>query len=124
MSVSGSVQGYFANLEWWDSLSDAQRAGIKTAFQELEDNLWDLSISLNDDALACNTGQDTCKDHAKFDMKLVEISPADVERVKTASQEVVLPEWLAKCEKSYSGCTEIWNSTVGKARGISATAAK
>ncbi len=124
LSVSGSVQGYFANLEWWNSLSDDQRASIKKAFQELENDLWDLSTTLNDDALACNTGQDSCKDHAKFDMKLVEVSPADVERVKTASREVVLPEWLAKCEKSYPGCTEIWNDTVGKARGISATAAQ
>ena len=122
LSVSGSVQGYFANLKWWDSLTDVQRAGIKKAFKDLEDNLWDLSTTLNDDAMACNTGQAECKDHKKFDMKLVAVSPADIERVQKASREVVLPEWLAKCEKTYPGCSEIWNSTVGKARGIQASA--
>ena len=122
LSVSGSVQGYFANLKWWDSLTDAQQAGVKSSFKNLENDLWDLSTSLNDDAMACNTGQASCKNHAKFDMKLVEVSAADVNRVKAASRAVVLPEWLAKCEKTYTGCVKIWNETVGKARGISATA--
>ncbi len=121
LSVSGSVQGYFANLKWWDSLSDSQRAGVKKAFADLENDLWDLSTTLNADAMACNTGQASCKDHQKFNLKLVDVSAEDIDRVKAASREVVLPEWLAKCEKTYPGCSDIWNSTVGKARGISAS---
>ncbi len=121
LSVSGSVQGYFASLDWWNGLSDAQRAGVKKAFSDLENDLWDLSITLNDDAMACNTGQASCKEHAKFSMKLVDVSPADNERVKAASRQVVLPDWLAKCEKTYAGCSKIWNDTVGKARGIMAS---
>ena len=119
LSVSGSVQGYFANLDWWNGLSDAQRAGVEAAFKALEEGQWETAIALNGDAMACNTGQDDCKDHQKFSMTLVDVSPADIERVKASAQKVVLPDWAAKCEKTYAGCTKVWNDTVGKARGLS-----
>jgi TRAP-type C4-dicarboxylate transport system substrate-binding protein len=118
LSVSGSVQGYFANLDWWNSLSSAQQAGVTKAFKSLEDSQWNLAGSGNGDAMACNTGQESCKDHQKFSMELVKVSDSDIQRVKDAAREVVLPGWFAKCEKSYEGCTDVWYDTVGKARGI------
>jgi hypothetical protein len=119
LSVSGSVQGYFANLDWWNGLSDDQRAGVEAAFKSLEDGQWQTAIALNGDAMACNTGQDGCKNHQKFSMTLVDVSAADIERVKASSQDVVLPDWAARCEKTYPGCAKVWNDTVGKARGLS-----
>jgi TRAP-type C4-dicarboxylate transport system substrate-binding protein len=118
LSVSGSVQGYFASLGWWNGLTDGQRAGVQAAFKELEDAQWSTAIELNSDAMACNTGQDSCKDHQKFSMTLVDVSDADIKRVKASAERVVLPDWTAKCEKTYPGCTKVWNDTVGKARGI------
>ena len=72
--------------------------------------------------MACNTGQAGCKDHQKFSMTLVDVNEADVARVKSLSQKVVLPDWAAKCETTYPGCTKVWNDTVGKARGLSIVA--
>ncbi len=122
LSVSGSVQGYFANLDWWNGLTDDQRSGVQAAFKTLEDGLWETAVNLNADALACNTGQDSCRDHQKFSMTLVEVSADDLARVKKAAETVVLPAWIERCEATYPGCTEVWNETVGKARGIRAVA--
>ncbi len=118
LSVSGSVQGYFANLDWWNGLSDAERGGISKAFKKLEDDQWNVAKTLNGDAMACNTGQDSCKDHQKFSMVLVDVKDSDIKRVQESSAKVVLPNWAARCEKSYPGCTKVWNDTVGKARGF------
>ena len=51
-------------------------------------------------------------------MTLVPVTDADKARVAEISISAVLPEWAAKCEASYPGCTQIWNDTVGAARGL------
>ncbi|MEV8467662.1 TRAP transporter substrate-binding protein [Fluviibacterium sp. DFM31] len=118
LSVSGSVQGYVASLDWWNGLSPAQQDGVATAFKAIEESQWATAVALNGDALACNTGQDTCADHEKFSLALVDVSEADIAKVQQASVEVVLPDWAARCEASYPGCTAVWNETVGAARGV------
>lgn len=123
LSVSGSVQGIFANLAWWDSLSDAERATISAAYGELETAQWALASTINDDAVACNTGDDSCSEGTKFDMTLVDVSDADRAAVSAAATAVVLPDWVARCEATYEGCTAVWNETVGAARGMTAVAA-
>lgn len=122
LSVSGSVQGIFANLAWWDGLSDDERATISAAYSDLESAQWALASTINDDAVACNTGDDSCSEGTKFDMTLVEVSDADRAAVSAAATEVVLPDWVARCEATYEGCTAVWNETVGAARGMTAGA--
>lgn len=119
LSVSGSVQGYVASLDWWNGLSPEQQEGVAAAFMAIEDAQWATAVALNGDALACNTGQDSCENHEKFSLALVDVSDADVAKVQKASVEVVLPDWAARCEASYPGCTAVWNETVGAARGVS-----
>jgi hypothetical protein len=51
-------------------------------------------------------------------MTLVPVSPADEKKVKDAVTKVVLPIWKTSCNKIDPKCTEIWNATVGKARGL------
>lgn len=36
LSVSGSVQGVFANLDWWNSLTDDERGVISVTYSDLE----------------------------------------------------------------------------------------
>lgn len=122
LSVSGSVQGIFANLDWWNGLTDDERAQVKATYSTLETAQWELASSVNDDALACNTGQDSCVEGQKFSMTLVPVTDADIDRVQQAAAKVVLPEWIARCETTYKGCTKVWNDTVGLARGITAGA--
>lgn len=55
-------------------------------------------------------------------MTLVEVTDANRAAVSDAAAAVVLPDWVARCEATYEGCMEVWNDTVGAARGFSATA--
>lgn len=122
LSVSGSVQGIFANLGWWESLSDDERAAISAAYSELEAAQWALASTINNDAVACNTGADSCSEGTKYEMTLVDVSDADRIAVNEAATAVVLPDWVARCEATYDGCTAVWNETVGAARGMTAVA--
>lgn len=124
LSVSGSVQGIFANLKWWNGLSKDEQAEIKAAYETLEKSQWELATSINGDAVACNTGQDSCSESTKFAMKLVDVTDADRAKVSESAKTVVLPDWISRCEATYPDCTKVWNETVGKARGITASAAK
>lgn len=118
LSVSGSVQGHFINLDTWKKFSPEQQAKLMVQFKALEDQLWDLAITANDDATACSTGQASCKAHKKFTMKLVEISSADRQAIKDVAEKVVLPIWKKTCNAVDAGCAAKWNETAGAAAGL------
>lgn len=117
LSVSGSVQGHFVNLDYWKKFSPAQQANLTAQFKKMEDELWALADRANTDALNCNVGKEPCKEGTKFSMNLVTVAPADEKKVKDAVTKVVLPLWKNTCNKVDPKCTETWNATVGKARG-------
>lgn len=120
LSVSGSVQAHMVNLDWLNGLSDEERAEFDGIMADMEAELWDVAINTNGTAQSCSTGGD-CPDggiYTSYDMTLVPVSDADKAKVAEISASAVLPEWAAKCEGSYPGCTEIWNGTVGAARGL------
>jgi TRAP-type C4-dicarboxylate transport system substrate-binding protein len=118
LSVSGSVQGHFMNLAYWKKFSPAEQEKITAAFRTMEDQMWDLAISANGDAINCNVGSDACKDNPKFKMTLVDVSPADAAKVKAAVSAVVLPIWKEACNKVDPTCTKTWNETAGQAAGL------
>lgn len=118
LSVSGSVQGHFVNLDTWNRFSPEEQAAIEAQFKALEEKLWDLAINTNDDAVACNTGQDSCADHKKFAMKLVEVTDEDRARLKEIAETVVLPIWRDTCNAVDENCSTNWNETVGAATGL------
>jgi TRAP-type C4-dicarboxylate transport system substrate-binding protein len=117
LSVSGSVQGHFMNLDYWNKLSPATQAKTLAAFKNMEDQMWQLADVGNADAINCNVGKDPCTTGTKFKMTLVAVSEADAARVKAAVSSVVLPLWKDSCNKVDPKCSESWNATVGKARG-------
>ena len=121
LSVSGSVQAHMVNLDWLNGLSAEQRASFEAVMAEMEAALWEVAIKTNGTAQSCSTGGD-CPEggiYTSYDMTLVPVSDADKARVAEISAAKVLPEWAAKCEASYPGCTALWNETVGAARGLS-----
>ena len=118
LALSGSVQGHFMNLDTWKKLGPDGQAKILAAFKTMEDQMWDLAINVNDDAIACNTGQDSCSEHKKFGMKLVEASPEMLARVKEAAVNVTVPQWAELCNRVDPACSETWNKTAGAAAGI------
>jgi TRAP-type C4-dicarboxylate transport system substrate-binding protein len=119
LAVSGSVQAHLANLNWWNRLNAQQQAGLTQEFRRMENELWNLASTTNDNATACSTGQQAeCTVHGRFNMTLVQVSPADMERVRSVAQERILSEWVQRCERVFPTCKQAWNDTVGRARGI------
>ena len=118
LSVSGSVQGHFVNLAYWKRFSPESQAKLVAAFKELEERMWALAESVNADAVNCNVGREPCKENVKFNMTLVEVSPADQAKVKAAVTAVVLPIWRDSCNRIDPNCAKTWNETVGKATGF------
>lgn len=117
LAVSGSVQGHFANLDWWNKFSPAEQAKLMAEFKKLEDQLWDYAISATADSQSCNTGG-ACTSGTPFKMKLVEPADADRAKVAAAVKDAVLPIWRDACNKVDPTCTATWNKTVGAARGL------
>ncbi|WP_303704570.1 TRAP transporter substrate-binding protein [Celeribacter baekdonensis] len=120
LSVSGSVQAHLVNLEWLNSLSEEQNAAFEASMAEMETGFWALAVETNDVAQSCSTGGDCPDDglYTSYDMTLVPVSDTDKATVAEVAATKILPEWAARCEAGYPGCTEIWNDTVGKARGL------
>ncbi|MEM8959479.1 MAG: TRAP transporter substrate-binding protein DctP [Pseudomonadota bacterium] len=120
LSVSGSVQSHMVNLEWLNGLTEEQRTAFETAMADMEAALWETAITTNGTAQSCSTGGD-CPEggiYTSYDMALIPVSEADKAKVAEISVTKILPEWAEKCEASYTGCTAIWNDTVGAARGL------
>jgi TRAP-type C4-dicarboxylate transport system substrate-binding protein len=117
LSVSGSVQGHFMNLNYWKKFSPEQQQRLTAAFKQMEDQMWDLAERVNDDAVNCNVGKEPCKEGVKFKMTLVDVTPEDANRVKSAVTAAVLPLWKQTCNKVDPKCADTWNGTVGKVRG-------
>jgi TRAP-type C4-dicarboxylate transport system substrate-binding protein len=118
LSVSGSVQGHFVNLDYWKKFSPEAQKNLIAQFKKMEDEMWSLADRANGDAANCNVGKEPCKEGTKFSMKLVPVSAAEDKKVKDAVTKVVLPIWKASCNKIDPKCTDTWNATVGKARGL------
>lgn len=120
LSVSGSVQAHLVNAAWWAKLTPQQQETMTKELRQMEKDLWALARTVNDDATNCSLGKEPCapKPHNKYTMTLAEVAPSDLEKVKKISQELVLTEWVARCEKAYPHCKETWNGSIGKVRNI------
>jgi TRAP-type C4-dicarboxylate transport system substrate-binding protein len=118
LSVANGVTGHFVNLNHWKRYSPEDQKKLEAEFAKLEAQLWDLAIRVNEDATNCNLGRDSCKDHTKFKMKAVEVTPADVRQVRAAAAAVVLPIFKQACNRIDPTCATTWNNTVGKASGL------
>lgn len=118
LGISWSVNGHFMNLDKWNSFSEAEQSTLTKAFAGFEQDFWNLASENNGWAIACNTGGEGCQNYTEFNMTLVEPTIDDQEMVTKATMESVLPGWAETCNESFSECTAIWNSTVGKERDI------
>lgn len=118
LPLSYSVQGHFMNLDTWNRLDEQQQEELAAAFAEMEEAMWDVAYSVNDDAIACSTGQESCRDHEAYDMTLVEIDEASRQRVSEIAAEAVLPVWVESCEEQYPECGKVWSETIGTASGF------
>ena len=118
LSVSGSVQGHFANLDYWNKFTPEQQAKLMAEFKKMEDQMWEFAIATTVDSQSCNTGG-PCKTGTPFKMKLVRAVRSRIaRRSPPLSRDSVLPIWRDACNKVDPTCTATWNATVGAARGL------
>lgn len=117
LPLSYSVQGHFMNLDTWNRLDEAQQQELTAAFAEMEEQMWRVAYEVNDDAIACNTGQPECEQHTAYDMTLVELNGDSGALIREVTDRAVLPVWAESCEQQYAGCGEAWNQTVGASAG-------
>lgn len=118
VSISGSVQAHLVNNAFWARLNPAQQEAITREARRMETELWDLARTVNQDATNCSIGREPCATHNRFTMTLVDVAPADIDRVRRISEEHVLGEWAGRCDRVYPNCRQVWNETVGRARGM------
>jgi TRAP-type C4-dicarboxylate transport system substrate-binding protein len=117
LAVSGSVQGHFMNLDYWNQFSPEAQEKLLAEFKKMEDQMWALAERANGDAINCNVGQEPCTEGTKFNMTLVQVTPEEEQKVKDAVTAVVLPLWKETCNRVDPECSNTWNATVGKIRG-------
>ena len=120
LSVSGSIQAHLVNAAWWGKLTPQQQEVMTRELSQMEKDFWALARTINEDATNCSTGKEPCapKPHGKYTMTLAQVAPADLERVRKISQELVLTEWATRCERAYPNCKQAWNGTIGKVRNL------
>ncbi len=109
------------NLKTWNSMAPQMKALLQKEYPLLEKRILEQNIRENDLGLACNTGTAPCSEGPPADMKLVAVSPEDLELRRKALVERVLPRWAARCG---AACVKAWNETAGKAVGLTAVAGK
>ncbi len=105
------------NLKRWNSLDPKVRTFLEKEIAGLEDRIWKAAAEETTQGYLCNAGKDGCTMGTKAKMTVVPVSDADRALLAKQLTEVVLPKWAARCQ---GDCVENWNTTVGKAVGLTA----
>jgi TRAP-type C4-dicarboxylate transport system substrate-binding protein len=106
------------NLDYWKRLPPDLQQKLTSEAKKMEDQMWNLAVSANQDAINCNVGKDPCTEGNRYKMQLVEVSAEDQKKLAGAVTAAVLPIWKQACNRVDPTCTETWNRTVGAARGF------
>ena len=117
MPLNWGVALFAANLSAWEALPADLRTLLRKELPLLEAAIWEESERDTAQGIACNTGQSACTKGVKGNMVLVPISAQDERKRQDIFVSTVLPRWLQRCGPR---CAEIWNQTIGLARGLPA----
>ena len=117
MPLNWGVALFAANLSAWEALPADLRTLLRKELPPLEAAIWEESDRDTAQGIACNTGQSACTKGVKGNMVLVPMSAQDERKRQDIFVSTVLPRWLQRCGPR---CAEIWNQTIGLARGLPA----
>ena len=117
MPLNWGVALFAANLSAWEALPADLRTLLRKELPPLEAAIWEESERDTAQGIACNTGQSACTKGVKSNMVLVPMSAQDERKRQDIFVSTVLPRWLQRCGPR---CAEIWNQTIGLARGLPA----
>jgi TRAP-type C4-dicarboxylate transport system substrate-binding protein len=113
-----AVQGYAIHLNAWNKLTPDQQTKLHAGIKKLTDDIWVYSKTLWDDAMNCNAGKEPCTTGKKYKLTTVEVTPADLELMKSAVTDIAYPAWSESCDKVNPGCSEAWKKAVGPIIGM------
>lgn len=114
--INWGISYQSVSLKSWNSWDPSIRKFLTAKMKELDTKLWAIGKQANDEGVNCNIGKEPCTLGVKGSMTLVPVSGADREKLKKITENKILLDWARRCGKE---CAERWNSTVGKAVGIS-----
>lgn len=123
LTVGWAPRLRIANGAFWEGLDDKQREWLQKAsdyyFTELQE---EIEVRNANEGIWCTTGVDRCTLGGQFgvevaEMTLVEPDEEDLEMLRKAVSENVLPAFVRACGEE---CTAEWNSTVGATVGLEA----
>ncbi len=115
LPVTWGLAFFGANQAAWDALPPELKALLRRELPKLEAAIWSESARETVSGTACNTGTQACAGARPGHMVEVPLSKPDEQRRQKIFTTTVLPRWLARCSVR---CADIWNTTVGPARGV------
>ena len=117
LPVTWGLAIFGANLAAWDALPPDLKALLRRELPILEAAIWNESARETSAGLACNTGAKNCAGARRGRMVAVHHSAKDEQQRMEIFTTSVLPHWIARCSVR---CADVWNQTIGPARGIPA----
>ena len=115
MPLTWGLALFGANKAAWEALPADLRSLLRQELPRLESAIWAESERDTAQGLACNSGAPGCTVGRKGRMQVVQPSAEDEVRRKEIFQSTVLPRWLRRCGLQ---CADLWNQTIGAARGL------
>ena len=115
LPVTWGLAVFGANQAAWGALPADLRALLRHELPKLEAAIWLESERETEQGLACNTGAASCGSGRPGRMREVPASALDQRRGEEIFKTIVLPRWLQRCR---GPCAEVWNQTIGTARGV------
>jgi TRAP-type C4-dicarboxylate transport system substrate-binding protein len=119
LPVTWGLSIFGANRAAWEALPPDLKSLLREELPRLEAAIWNESERETTEGLSCNQGASPCSSGRMGKMKLVPVSRADEARRQEIFVNSVLARWLQRC---HAHCAEVWNQTIGPARGIVAPA--
>ncbi|MCX8132822.1 MAG: TRAP transporter substrate-binding protein [Roseococcus sp.] len=119
LAISWGLSAFGASRGAWETLSEADRALLRSALADLEREIWEGAERETGEGLACNTGQSGCSSGRPGRMTLVPVSRADAALRERLLRETVLPRWIARCGPD---CAQLWNDLLAPLTGVRARA--
>ncbi|MDY0106270.1 MAG: TRAP transporter substrate-binding protein [Giesbergeria sp.] len=115
LPITWGLAIFGANRTAWEALPPELRAILRQELPRLESAIWAESERDTAQGVACNSGASSCTAGRKGQMVVVPVSEQDERKRQEIFRQTVLPRWLQRCG---TRCADIWNQTIGAARGL------
>lgn len=121
LPVTWGLAIFGANQAAWRALPPDLQTLLRRELPKLEAAIWLESERETAEGLACNKGAPNCGSSRMGHMIEVPLSTQDERRRQEIFTTTVLSRWIQRCN---ARCSEVWNQTIGPARGIVAPRTK